>query len=222
VLRGARNGIRYRIRKHILRNSTVVDEWFHDLGDDTLSVRHALDGSSVVFEVGGYQGNWASRIVELYNPAVYIFEPVESFYRVIAERFAGNQNVRALQCGLGDKDEVCEISTMGDASSRFLGSAARERVQLRDIYDFVVESGIAQIDLIQINIEGGEYSLLNRMLETGLVKRCRLIQVQFHKLDAADEGRRESLRQRLSTTHELVWDYPFVWEQWRRVAPDCG
>jgi hypothetical protein len=70
--------------------------------------------------------------------------------------------------------------------------------------------------LIKLNIEGGEYPLLTRMINTDIVEKCRDIQVQFHNCVPDAEAMRLQIRNALSRTHFLTYDYPFVWENWRR------
>ena len=74
--------------------------------------------------------------------------------------------------------------------------------------------------LFKINIEGGEYSLLKRMLDTGLVARVRYFQVQYHGIGAGPEGpavARGRIRARLSETHKEEWCVNGgQWESWAR------
>lgn len=39
---------------------------------------------------------------------------------------------------------------------------------------------IDDIGLMKINIEGGEYELLERMIELGIINKVKDIQIQFH------------------------------------------
>ena len=206
---------RYIVRKYILRNSNPFDEWFHDYGDQTWSITYPLNGQSVVFEVGGYNGTWSAKIAALYDPCIYAFEPVESFYNCLKARFGNNPKVQAFRFGLSDQEEMSEIRLSDDGSSLYRPSGLRESIQLRDIHRVIEEFGISSIDLIQINIEGGEFRLLRRMLDTGVVERCANIQVQFHDLVPDAKTQRGEIRQRLEKTHYLLYDYPFVWESWR-------
>jgi hypothetical protein len=78
------------------------------------------------------------------------------------------------------------------------------------------EIGIGEIDLMKINIEGGEYKLLDRMIETGLHLRCKRIRVQFHEWMPESHARYQRIRAGLSRSHDLEWYYSFVWESWVR------
>jgi hypothetical protein len=73
-----------------------------------------------------------------------------------------------------------------------------------------------QIDLLKINIEGGEFELLERLLAAGQADRLRYLQIQFHPGPPAAESRREAIRDGLARTHRLMWDYPWIWESWER------
>lgn len=70
------------------------------------------------------------------------------------------------------------------------------------------------IDLMKINIEGGEYALLPHLIDTGVISRVRNIQIQFHELDVDSAEKRESIICALRKTHKRDWCYEFVWESW--------
>jgi hypothetical protein len=108
------------------------------------------------------------------------------------------------------------ISEEQDASSLYKSEGSKTKIQLYDISDFVSENKISRIDLIKINIEGGEYPLLNRMLDQDLVRRCTDIQIQFHNFIEDADSKRQILRERLAKTHHLTYDYPFIWENWKK------
>jgi hypothetical protein len=60
-----------------------------------------------------------------------------------------------------------------------------------------------------------EYELLERVLECNLQAHLKNIQVQFHKIAPDSETRYEKIREKLLETHELTFDYPFVWQNFR-------
>ena len=75
-----------------------------------------------------------------------------------------------------------------------------------------------KIDLMSINIEGGEYELLDRIIEIGMINNIVNIQVQFHQWYPSykqSDLLRKSLQDRLSITHKLTYCYDFVWEDWQ-------
>jgi hypothetical protein len=82
--------------------------------------------------------------------------------------------------------------------------------------DFIKSEEIKNIDLIKINIEGGEYDLLDFILENNLQTQINNFQIQFHKMFDDCEIRRNNIREKLSETHTLTYDYTFVWENWEK------
>ncbi len=74
----------------------------------------------------------------------------------------------------------------------------------------------SKIELLKLNIEGGEYELLESLLENDCITYFKNIQVQFHDFlfDNAKE-RMTKIQEQLSKTHELTYQYEFVWENWK-------
>ncbi len=206
----------YRVRVKRDPFAIALQRWYRDRGDEMLRLDYPLGPDSLVLDVGGYTGEWAARIHGRYGCRVDVFEPVPEFCARIRTRFAGNAAVRVFEYGLSDSETTLPMSVAADGSSVYQKGARRIEVRLRDIADFVREQNIGEIDLIKINIEGGEYALLRRMLDTGIAGRCRDIQVQFHNFFLDAERLRDELRERLARTHELTYDYYFIWENWRR------
>lgn len=195
--------------------SLAIVRWKLQRGDSTLRVRYDLDASSVVLDVGGYRGDWAEEIVTRYGCALHVFEPVPAFCELVRRRVGGRPGVIVNQAGLGAHHERCRISVDEEASSVEKRGASEIEIELLDVVDYFERHGLARVHLMKINIEGGEYPLLERMHEAGLLRRCRDLQIQFHDFVPDAERRRDALRAVLAGTHELTWDYPFIWENWR-------
>jgi hypothetical protein len=103
-----------------------------------------------------------------------------------------------------------------DGSSTFGVEGSQLAIKLVDMREFLSSAKILDIDLIKINIEGGEYDLLEYMIREGLAQQCSDIQVQFHRFVPRADERRRAIRTALGQTHHLTYDYPFVWENWRK------
>lgn len=76
---------------------------------------------------------------------------------------------------------------------------------------------IKNINLLKINIEGGEYDLLEHIIQHNLQEKIENIQVQFHKNIDDSECRRKNIQQLLKKTHVLTYNYDFIWENWQRL-----
>lgn len=179
---------------------------------------YPLNEHSLVFDVGGYKGQWADKIFTRYGCTVYVFEPVAEFAKGIRRRFAGNGKVVVYEFGLSRDNQALEISICRDISSFHRGVRGPRKARLVRAADFISERNIESIDLMKVNIEGGEYDLLEHLINVGLVKRIRNIQVQFHSFMPNAEERMASIHSELRRTHRLTYQYLFVWENWQLCA----
>ena len=136
----------------------------------------------MVFDVGVYQGDFADKISNRYNCTVFVFEPSKDFFDACVERFEDNDKVRCFNFGLGHLNETVSLSDAADASSTKLGQAddASTAVSIRKFSEVVRELKVDHIDLIKINIEGGEFDLLPHMMSDPMITEIDNIQVQFH------------------------------------------
>jgi FkbM family methyltransferase len=212
--------INYQEKKLINTNDLLqynrCKKWFEINGDQTLRLDYDLNPNSLIFDVGGYKGEFTSDIFCKYNSNVYVFEPVNLFYQIIQNKFSNNNKIKIFGFGLSGKDEQLQISISENSSSVYLKTEKTEMIQLKSIVDFIKKNYISQVDLIKINIEGGEYELLEALIENDLVSSFVNIQVQFHDfiIENAKE-RMNKIQTNLSKTHKLTYQYEFVWENWK-------
>jgi FkbM family methyltransferase len=194
-----------------------VRAWERDAGDRTLRLDYDLGARSVVLDVGGYEGQWASDIYAAYRCRIHVLEPIEIQAAHIGRRFARNPDIQVHAVGMAGTTRTAAMAVLHSASSTFKTSAGRdvERVTLVDAAEFFAKHDLELVHLMKINIEGGEYELLERLIETGLVDRLRDIQIQFHDFVPNAEARCAAIQTALSATHEPTYQYPFVWENWR-------
>lgn len=190
--------------------------WIAARGDETLRLNYNLNSNSTVVDAGGYKGGWTSAIWSTYSPTIYIFEPVKSYYDGIASKFSGNNKIKVHNSGLSNKDEEVEINVSTDSSSVYVGNGPKEKIILIDFIKFVKDNNINKIDLIKINIEGGEYDLLETIIKNGYAENITDIQVQFHGFVENSIERRNLIRSELEKTHYLTYDFEFIWENWKK------
>ncbi len=188
--------------------------WAADKGDEGLRLDYPLDGSSVVLDVGGYKGQWASDIYARYNCTVYVFEPIPEFAQRIRERFAGNPKVIVFADALTAVEAPLQLSLAADASSAFGAAGPQLSCSTRTLRRFLEETGVKRIDLLKLNIEGGEYELLEGMLKEGHLTLVDHLQIQFHDVAPDSAERMNRIRIGLARTHIQDWCYEFVWEGW--------
>ncbi len=211
--------IKTMIQTYILRDKFHVayKNWVSVNGDKTLRLKYPLNSNSVVFDIGGFRGDFVKDITDKYQCHLHFFEPVHSFCEFAKSRqFIQKEKIIFNNFGLGHMDEAVEITIQNDSTSVFKAnnSEATEKITIKQFSNYVKDHNISQIDLIKINIEGGEYPLLNHIIDYNLHLICRNIQIQFHNFFDNSIKERERIRLKLSKTHRLTYDYYFIWENW--------
>jgi FkbM family methyltransferase len=172
---------------------------------------------SVAFDVGSENGEFASQLRVSYGCRVWIFESCPRRYHHCADRFASDPSVACQPFGLGVRDEDGERRAEGDGSRT---PKPDEKERVRPFAAFFAESGLRQIDLLKVSSEGGEFALLEELIDNGLINQVVYLQVQFDDYSPDDVARRDRFRQLLARTHVEQWSCPFIWESWRRRRAD--
>lgn len=191
-------------------------KWVLANGDKTLRLNYSLKKEDVVLDVGGFEGQWASDIFGMYLCEIHIFEPVPHFSELIRRRFLGNHRIVLHDYAVGMEDGNLQMTIAGDASSSLISAEQYVEVSVKRFSDVVRDYAWDDIALMKVNIEGGEYDLLEHLLDEGLIGRIRNLQIQFHDFVPNARSRMEMIQSRLRETHEQTYDFPFIWENWRR------
>jgi len=177
-----------------------------------------LQAGDVVLDVGGYHGDWAARMTELYGVAVHAFEPHPRFAQMMQERFDERDDVHVHDFAMGSEAGTLALSDDENASSALVASGTQVTGAILPVADVFEELDLAEVKVIKMNIEGGEYDLLPALIETGLMARVDRLTVQFHNYHTGQDAARDAIREGLVKTHDCVWDYPFIWEEWARKS----
>ena len=190
--------------------------WLWAKGDENLRYNYELNERSVVFDLGGYHGEFSEKICEKYHSQIYLFEPIEEFYKIAVERLKKYSNVKCFQIALGIDNKMDYFNLAANETSSFSNTdAAKEKVQIVHIGDFLTQYQIDKVDLIKINIEGGEFDILEFLLKNNLVQRFQNLQIQFHDFVENADHRRSEIRKQLSRTHKCTYNFDFIWENWQ-------
>lgn len=191
-----------------------IKKWEKNGGDKTHRYSFNLNSDSIVFDLGGYKGQWASDIYSRYLCKILVFEPVKEFAKNIEQRFIRNNNIKVFDFALGSHNREEIISMDADGSSTFGKSGIKELVQFKDISSFIGDENIIKIDLMKINIEGGEYEVLTKLIENGDIKKISQLQIQFHNISNNSLNQMNEIKKNLRKTHNSTFEYIFVWENW--------
>lgn len=197
-------------------------EWRRVHGDTTLRINYPINKDSVVIDCGGFYGEWTKMLQNRFDPTIYLFEPVRQFAESLKVQFLQNPKVHVIESAVGNKDgeEVFFISPAQSAWNSTTSTASpgwnEIKVLVINFANWINQQNFEKIDLLKLNIEGGEYDILEQLLETKLIEQIEHIQIQFHRFPKGAEQRRDAIRKALTKTHKNTYNYDFVWESWSK------
>ena len=194
-----------------------------------MQIRHThhsyLTEDAVVVEVGGNIGEDTHEFVRLYNPRLITLEPIEELANRLKRKFQNNNKVTILNLGLGEKTEVIfvKLEARGVATSKFSNAVGDLPLLLVNATEFFLQIGIDifEVDLLSVNCEGCEYEVLEAIISSSLVSRFKNIQFATHTTLPGIRRPIErycKIQELLGRSHELTYQYRFIWESWRRKA----
>ncbi len=149
-----------------------------------------LDKDSVVVIIGLYKGVTAELIQTAYGCKIYGYDPQADMCKKARKRL--NLDTQIFEYALGDKEGTFEMWEVGnDAASFYPGNSTRDpgKGPMRDVIKVFEKEGIDHIDLLLINCEGSEYTIIPRLLETGYIKNIKQMMLQFHKAATKGNGK---------------------------------
>lgn len=192
-----------------------VHKWFACNGNQKFLLNYPLDKNSLVFEVGWYKWIFTDDIINKFDCYLYIFEPIGEYYNILIGKYKDNEKVKVYHFGLGKTNGTLELGLLDDGTSAFK-KWKLETVEIRKFSDFIQENNISNIDLISINIEWGEYDLIEDIVSSGNIHLMENIQIQFHDFVKNAITLRDQSIVALTKSHNKVYTFPFVWEGFKR------
>jgi len=197
-------------------NYEDLQKWFSIGGDDSLRINYPLNEDSLVLDLGGYEGTWTQKIYDKYQCSIHVFEPIPNLYKNLVEKFKDKDKIKIYNFGISDENKEIEISLLNDGSSFYIESENKVKTKVKSLIEFLEDKKIENVDLIKINIEGDEFPLLKNLIDNNKTNLFKDIQVQFHQFIPDSINKRNWIREKLSLTHTLTYDYEFVWENWKK------
>ncbi|MGH8611468.1 MAG: FkbM family methyltransferase [Gammaproteobacteria bacterium] len=153
----------------------------------------------VIFEVGAYNGRDTLRYAADFPGAqVYAFEPIPESFGYLSESVKGTPNITAVNSALYNNvgTAAMHLSTWIDASSlhkplatgatfdKYAASDSQITVSTDTLDHFCREHGVSRIDLLKIDAQGAEFSILQGgvdLLSRGAI-RVIFVEVAFSPL----------------------------------------
>lgn len=142
---------------------------FHEFRE-FIFLHHFLAPDMVFVDVGANQGEYALFAAKrLVKGSVLAFEPLPSIRTLFQENIALNQfnNIQVVDKGLADGDASLTIHEIEDRheglATVYLGDRKSKQaytIQLIALDDFINAQSVRRVDIIKIDIEGGELKAL--------------------------------------------------------------
>ncbi|SDL84616.1 FkbM family methyltransferase [Chryseobacterium taihuense] len=180
IFRGVKKDVLYR---NSFKMNLNLDDWIQQqiyfLGDYEKNeidyLYHVLKEGDCFIDIGGNIGLFslnASKLIGM-TGRVYAFEAFKPNYEIFSTHLKANhiQNVTLEHLAVSSETGFLEIfyndtyDNAGMASSYLPDYTTKEIVQSIDLDSYVRSKNLSKIDLIKIDIEGGEYSALLGMSE---------------------------------------------------------
>jgi len=209
VVRARFNGGIYSLH---VRGGTLDAAIFEQIVCEGSEYRLPIDlQPKVIFDVGANIGAAAVYFAARYPQAkVYCFEPLPENLDLLRRNVSAfGDRVMVVPMGLGDTEGTFEYrpsddpTNFGGGTFHSVGCADSDPLKLpvTTLAKFCREHPIEKIDVMKIDTEGAEWSVLSGMSP----KMLAGISVLLGELHGIDDGK---MIQVLSTTHELGYDKP--------------
>lgn len=171
----------------------ALKEW-QEKDMEHLRYEYDLKLDDLVLDIGSYRREFADEIARRYGCKVECFDALDN-------RAAWTFNGQL------------EMGGQYYYTSAYDKSGPTQKYDCVDIAPFLKK----EIALLKMNIEGGEYDLLDYIYYQCSFTGIKNLQIQFHHVEGREwEISYAAIAHKLAYTHELTWRVPFVWENWRR------
>lgn len=153
-------------------------------------LRPDLSGWKVIFDVGANEGNYTDNIVKINNEgfAVHCFEPNPESFSILKDKFRDSKNIICNNIALSDSEDEKNFyfNIKSSTASSFYemdGFTDRDflikKIKTLTLDNYCQEMKIQNIDLLKIDVEGHELSVLlgsSSMFKNGLIN---FVQFEF-------------------------------------------
>ena len=152
-----------------------------------------LSENSLCIDCGANIGS-VTGVIASTGAIVHAFEPHPLAFAVLKNKFANKKNVILHQQAVLDKVDTLQLFMYNvkdddplfwsQGASLYKGknnvcAAESVTVQVIDLIEFIYSLG-RDIDILKLDIEGGEYDVLIKLIKTGLYKKITHILVETH------------------------------------------
>jgi FkbM family methyltransferase len=144
--------------------------------EDAYLVQQSLsEKAKIIFDVGANRGDTVARYLELYPAAkIYAFEPFPDTFKVLHERYKENPRVHCYPLAVADLTEpkifyvnenvdtnsLLKPKATGLSSDKQVENKKQITVETVTLDNFCSANGILEVDILKMDIQGGELAAL--------------------------------------------------------------
>lgn len=193
----------------------AIGQFWRD-GGNQLLFDLPVSTRSLIIDAGGYKGAWTAEMITRYGCKSEVYEPVPAFADHCRGYFKNNKLVRVHTAALGASNRKTKFILCDNGTSEFRRAGAAQQIETKvvDVARVFDDFAGIRVACLKLNIEGGEYEVLERMLETNNIVLCDSLLIQFHLQPEGYEERYQLIVTALQKTHIQSWCYEMVWEKW--------
>jgi len=188
---------------------------FYRAGGNKLLYDLPVRTGGLIIDGGGYEGEWSAGMMKRYGCQCEIYEAIPSYAQQCADYFSHNELVKIHPQALGNTERRTSFTLLDNGTSEYRRGGSEIDVQVLDIASVFADLKQTQICCLKLNIEGGEYDVLERMIQLDLLKCCDSLLIQFHRQPEDYKARFQNISEKLRQSHECIWRYEYVWEKWQ-------
>jgi FkbM family methyltransferase len=200
--------------------------FFHAMrADPDLLITADLPSGAVALDLGAFEGEWSRRLLAradtegVEDLRIHAFEPEPGAVDHLLATVGQDPRVVIHPFGLAGRDRREPLSIGGPGSSVFDNPSVPSalgvtEIDLRDIDAVLGDLGVDRVDFVKINIEGGEFEVLDRLHASGWLARTGTLIVQFHEFAPGAHRARRRNRRQLAETHRCTWNHAWIYERW--------
>lgn len=179
-----------------------------------------------VWEVGANIAADDSRdLMKIYgNCKYYAFEPVANFNEQLLEVWKDEKRMKIHNFGIGATEAKFNVTAedLQGVSTFLMDGATMASIAEIEIVIKTFDTALSQSsgipDMVQMNCEGCEWTVLPEAIQHGWLKKVHVIQIAWHSYGKIGLGARAwqtcEIRQLLEETHTMAYGLAFGWERW--------
>jgi FkbM family methyltransferase len=170
----------------------------------------------VILDLGAHIGSFSLYSLIFFEdqtPTVYAVEPATDNLKYLTLNFMLNglsgQEIQTAQLAIGGWDGFASLDNRGPNDSHSITgkevSPSQESCPIRTLARFAVEAKIMDVDIVKMDIEGSEYSVLGHQPSYDFLKRrVKFIFMEVHPLDSRKNMK--WIKEKMATDFSIIFE----------------